>query len=48
MKTVFFQITIPPGAYEIETLNNENERILFMLILQKLVTPSQSIQISQH
>ena len=27
-KKIFFQITIPPGAYEIENLNNEIKRII--------------------
>ena len=28
MKMVFFQITIPPAAYEIESLNKEIKRII--------------------
>ena len=40
------QIIIPPGAYEIESLNNEINGLFFMKnIPQNLVTHSQSNQI---
>ena len=45
----FVRITIPPGAYKIEALDKELQRLLSVkIILQKLITHSKSNQISQH
>ena len=45
----FVQITIPPGAYEIESLNDENKRIIIdEEHYTKLISHSKSNQTSQH
>ena len=44
----FIQIVVPPGAHEIDGLNNEINEILLMNILLKLIIRSQSNQIFQH
>ena len=45
----FIQITIPPGAYEIEALDNELKRIFLKKnIIQEPINRSNSNRISQH
>ena len=43
----FNQIILPPGAYEIESLNNEIKRIFKKVTLQKPIIHLKSNQISQ-
>ena len=46
-KDGFIQITIPPGAYELESINDEIRRIIIKVILPKQIIRLQSNQIFQ-